>query len=270
MSSKQFSSDKFDLQLNLSDGQIKAHRKMELLPDGAWLFEDILEIKGSGAKTFVMCDAWLLEFLELESGEFSYVRSGENVRPNAKRFGAFYPPFTIIRACFKDVSGRWRGMASTVALPAEFATVPFIFDTDFAERPNSIAKLIEMLSASYNRQSVEMNPAPSLLSLKAKRLIDENYLIQPSIARVAARLGVTHEHLTRQFKRDFGMTPSAYLRNIRIADATFKLAKGEEIISVSQEVGYNDLSRFYKQFRKTTTKTPGYCQAPKKRIALKK
>jgi AraC-like DNA-binding protein len=122
-----------------------------------------------------------------------------------------------------------------------------------------------MLNASYNRQSIEISPAPSLLSLKAKRLIDENYLIQPSIARVAARLGVTHEHLTRQFKRDFSMTPSAYLHNMRISEATFRLSKGEEIIAVSQDVGYNDLSRFYKQFRKATTKTPGYCQIPKKR-----
>jgi AraC-like DNA-binding protein len=38
------------------------------------------------------------------------------------------------------------------------------------------------------------------------------------------------------------------------------LARGEEIISVSQEVGYNDLSRFYKQFRKTTKTSPGACQ----------
>jgi AraC-like DNA-binding protein len=100
-----------------------------------------------------------------------------------------------------------------------------------------------------------------LLSLKAKRLIDENYLSFPSIARVAGRLGVTHEHLSRQFKRDFEISPGAYLHQLRLADAPLRLARGEEIINVSQDVGYNDLSRFYKQFRKTTKTSPGVCQA---------
>ena len=127
--------------------------------------------------------------------------------------------------------------------------------------PASAAQAIEIMRAGRNRQTIEARPSASLLSVKAKRLIDENYLIFPSIARVAARLGVTHEHLTRQFKRDYGLTPSEYLRQIRIADAPLRLAKGEQIINVSYESGYNDLSRFYKQFRQTNETSPGACQA---------
>ena len=107
-----------------------------------------------------------------------------------------------------------------------------------------------MVRDSTNRQSIDSCPSASLLSVKAKRLIDENYLAYPSIARIAERLGVSHAHLSRQFKRDFGMSPSEYLRRLRVADAPLRLARGEEIINVSLEVGYNDLSRFYKQFRK--------------------
>ncbi len=121
-----------------------------------------------------------------------------------------------------------------------------------------------------NRQLIEMNPKPSLLSMKAKRLIDENYLVNTSIGRIAVRLRVTHEHLSRQFKRDFGMSPITYLHQLRLADAPLKLAKGEEIINVSQNVGYNDLSRFYRQFRKTTKTSPGVCQAMLKSRAKRK
>ncbi|MCA1638096.1 MAG: AraC family transcriptional regulator, partial [Acidobacteria bacterium] len=74
-----------------------------------------------------------------------------------------------------------------------------------------------------------------------------------------------HPHLTRQFNSDFGISPSAYCHQMRITDATFRLAKGEEIIDISQDVGYNDLSNFYKQFRKARAQTPGYCRAPNKR-----
>jgi AraC-like DNA-binding protein len=238
---------------------------MELSLSGAFLIEDVVEIKGAGAMTFVMCDAWLLELFELEAGQYFFMRGAESIRPQTKRFGTFYPPFSIMRVCFKDVVGQWKGIAATASLPAKLPAVPMIFETDFNTAPQSVEQVWEILGSSYNRRSIELNPTPSLLSIRAKRLLDEHHLIHPSIARLAARLRVTHAHLTRQFKRDFGLTPSAYSNQLRIAAATFRLARGEEIISISQDVGYNDLSRFYKQFRKNTTRTPGYCQTPKQR-----
>ncbi|MEW6731363.1 MAG: AraC family transcriptional regulator [Acidobacteriota bacterium] len=266
MSNKQSRSNRLDLQLNLNESTaIKSHRKMELLSSGTFLIEDIVEINGSGSRIFVMCNTWLIELFELEAGEFSFIKGKEYIRPSIKRFGIFYPPFAIMQIYVKDVKGHWTGMAATEPLPEKFMTIPMIFETDFKGTPKSVEQVKEILDSSYNRQSIEINPTPSLLSLKAKRLIDENYLIQPSIARIAARLDVTHAHLTRQFTRDFGLNPSAYCHQLRIADATFRLASGEEIIDVSQEVGYNDLSRFYKQFSKATRKPPGYCQASKKR-----
>jgi AraC-like DNA-binding protein len=57
------------------------------------------------------------------------------------------------------------------------------------------------------------------------------------------------------------MNPSSYLRQLRVADAPLRLAQGEEIINVSHDMGYNDLSRFYKQFRQTTETSPGACKA---------
>ena len=135
-----------------------------------------------------------------------------------------------------------------------------MFEPTYTELPTSVAQALEIVRLGENHQSVEFNPKPSLLSIKAKRLIDENYLSYPSIARVARRLGVTHEHVSRQFKRDFEISPSAYLHQLRLADAPLKLAKGEEIINVSQDIGYNDLSRFYKQFRKGTKTSPGVCR----------
>jgi len=262
MNDKQALSKKLDLQLK-GGADVQSRRRMEWSEGGAFLIEDVLEIKGAGAMTFVMCDRWLFELFELEAGEYYFMRGTECVRPKTRRFGTFYPPFSILRVCFRNVRGRWRGMASNARLPEQFMSVPILFETASAEAPQSIEQVEEILASSYNHRSIEVNPAPSLLTLKAKRLLDENYLIHPSIARISARLGVSHAHLARQYKRDFGLSPSAYCHQVRIADAMFRLAKGEEIIDISQEVGYNDLSRFYKQFRKAKTQTPGYCQARK-------
>jgi AraC-like DNA-binding protein len=170
----------------------------------------------------------------------------------------------MMRVYVEDIRGRSAGMAATTRLPEKFMAVPILFETVFTAPPKSVEQVEEILNSSYNRQSIELNPMPSLLSIQAKRIIDENYLARPSIAHIAARLGVTHAHLTRQFNSDFGLSPSAYCHQMRITDATFRLAKGEEIIDVSHDVGYNDLSNFYKQFRKAKAQTPGYCQVPKK------
>ncbi len=249
-----------DFQVDFDAGGSLARRKTELLPDGAYLFEDELEVVGALTATVITCAAWLLELNELRAGELFFISGKEYIRPKTRRFGVFYPPFSITQPSFKNVKGHLVGIAAIESLPAEFTASPAIFDTTFVGTPSGVAQVIEILKTGNNRQPIELNPRPSLLSLKAKKLIDESHLIYPSIARVASRLGVTHAHLSRQFKRDFDMSPSAYLRQLRVADAPLLLAKGEEIVNVSLDVGYNDLSRFYEQFRKTTKTSPGVCK----------
>lgn len=249
-----------DFHVEFADGGLLARRQTKFLPDGAYLFEDKLEVKGTLTARVITCAAWLLELYELKAGELFFISGEAHIHPHTKCFGVFYPPFTISQPCFKNARGRLVGVAATASLPAELMTVPVVFETSLTESPSSAAQVIEIVRAGESRQAIEMNPKPSLLSLKAKKLIDANYLAYPSIARVATRLNVTHEHLSRQFKRDFHLSPSNYLRQLRVADAPLRLARGEEIINVSQDVGYNDLSRFYKQFRKTTNTSPGACK----------
>jgi AraC-like DNA-binding protein len=248
----------FPLESDVSS--VLMRRQTNFLPDGAYLFEDRVEIKGVVTTKVITCAAWLLELYDLQSGEVSFVRGDARIRPQTKRFGVFYPPFTISQPYFNDAMGRLVGVAATMSLPTELTAIPVVFETNFTGQPSCAEQVIETVRSGQNRQSIEMNPHPSLLSIKAKKLIDASYLVYPAISRVAARLKVTHEHLSRQFKRDYALSPSDYLRQLRVADAPLRLARGEEIINVSQDVGYNDLSRFYKQFRQTMNTSPGVCK----------
>ncbi len=235
---------------------------MQILSDGSFRIRDTIAIDGEGVSPFAIGAGWLLEIIEMKSGEFYFLRDGEEVRPQTNRFGIFYPRFTIIRMCVNNLKATIVGIGAIRKLKG-LPHFPIIFETKFDEPFTSSVQVVEILHSGINPQSIEMNSGPSLLSIKAKRLIDQNYHVYPSIARIASRLKVTHEHLSRQFKRDFEMSPSAYLHRLRMAEATFKLWRGDQIIDVAGEVGYNDLGRFYKQFRKSTRTSPGICRTRK-------
>lgn len=247
-------------QLESDAGGVIARRKTNFLTDGAYLFEDELDVHGVFAAKLVTCNAWLVELYELNAGDVFLTCGTRKVRSSTKCFGILYPPFTISEPTVENSRGRLVGVAATESLPTDFPEVPTMFDSTCTGMPTGLAQVLESVRMGANHQSVEFNPNPSLLSIRTKNLIDENYLIYPSISRIARRLDVTHEHLSRQFKRDFKISPSAYLHRLRLADAPLKLARGEQIINVSQDIGYNDLSRFYKQFRKSTSTSPGVCQ----------
>lgn len=232
---------------------------MQLLEDGGYAIDDRIEIPGEGLDFFIFTSGWLLEIIDADEGDFYFISNGEDVRPEARRFGVFNPSFSITRSCIRAFKGCVRGVGAVghfEGLPKE----PFIFETGYTGKFHDSTQALEVLAHATNRRTIEVNTKPSLVTVKAKRLIDENYLAFPSISRIAGRLKISPEHLSRQFKRDLGLTPSQYLRKLRVADATFRLSQGEPIIDISHDVGYNDLSRFYKQFRKTTNTSPGACR----------
>lgn len=270
MKTKPLDSKKNRRRFELGKGGSIERRKTETLPDRTHLFEDKLDAKGFIETKIITCGGWLLELFKLEAGEIFFISAGKEIHPKTNSFGVFYSPFSFTRLCFRNAKGQVTGIAGSESLPAKFTGGAIMFETDFNGVPNGAADVERILNSGSNLQAVEINPLASLLSLKAKKLIDESYRVYPSIARIAARLKVSHEHLSRQFKQDFGMTPSAYLREIRVSDATFRLARGEEIINVSHDVGYNDLSRFYKQFRQTTNASPGVCQKQISQIIAEK
>jgi AraC-like DNA-binding protein len=232
---------------------------MKVLGDGGYAIRDEMKIDGEGVSVFVFGRGWLLEVVDLTHGDYCFYSDGEKVRPMGRRFGVFYPTFSMVRAHVRDVTGSVTGVGA-VRMLDKLPDRPVMFETDFRGEFSDVAQALAVLAEARNIRSIEINTRPSLISIKCKKLIDENYQVEPSIARIAARLEISHEHMTRQFKRDFGMSPSEYLHHVRVADATFRLQLGDEIIDVSGEVGYNDLSRFYKQFRKKTATSPGECR----------
>lgn len=183
--------------MNSVPEEIIARRETGFLPDGTYLFRDQLKIRGVVTTTIVTCKGWLLEMCQLRTGVLCFLSGKEEIRPSGKRFGVFYPPYALVRPRFENAKGRLLGLAGTAPLPAGFGTVPFVFEAGVRWEARSV---IEILEEGRNRQAIDANPRASSLSIKARKLIVEGYASDPSIGRIATRLGVSNEHLSRQFR----------------------------------------------------------------------
>ena len=251
----------YDLKMDFPDGAIiKSRRNLSMGKDGIERVEEDVDVEGSFSATWVMGPAWMFELISLREGQISLIRDGEMVHPRAKRFALLLSMFSITHIYCDNAKYHWRGFGGTTPLAESWMNRSVIFDMETGECPNDAQELAELLRENPDAQSIEKVSRPSELSLKAKLMLDRTYNIEPSISSIAQILGVSHPHLTRQFKKDYGMTPNNYCHQLRASDAMARLSSGERIIDVSLDVGYNDLGRFYKQFRKLTRYSPGSCQ----------
>ncbi len=78
---------------------------------------------------------------------------------------------------------------------------------------------------------------------RALTLLDDGH--HGALADLAATVGYAPHHFHRLFKRDTGVTPAAYARNVRARRAEHALATGGRITDAIYDAGYSGPSRFY-------------------------
>ena len=87
--------------------------------------------------------------------------------------------------------------------------------------------------------------------------IDAHLAEELSVRDLAASCYVSADHLTRLFKKKYGMTVSEYIQNKRITLAGELLSRGDQTISmVANTVGFGNYSYFTEQFKKHYGVTP--------------
>jgi AraC-like DNA-binding protein len=191
---------------------------------------------------------WLLEMIRTERGHTR---------------GFFWAPFAIIcdiPEIESILNGCFVGFSAPLQPPACWLVTSMMFDLGTVALARTPQGLIELIAEPRPYVSLE-NTVASTLSQKAKRLIAANFTTSFRIRDVARKIGVSHAHLTRQFKADFGLTPVDYQHRLRVSEAISRLSRGQEILETGYDVGFEDTSRFYKNFRKITGTSPGKCRS---------
>jgi PAS domain S-box-containing protein len=89
------------------------------------------------------------------------------------------------------------------------------------------------------------------------RHVEEHYPRSVSMAEMARLAGLSPTHFNRRFRQLLRMTPTAYLRAVRVQQArTLLVTTRKTLAEIAALTGFTDQSHFTKRFRKTTGLTP--------------
>ena len=79
-----------------------------------------------------------------------------------------------------------------------------------------------------------------------------------SVRDMALRAGVSEPYLYALFHKHLGVSPHQYLLNYRLRLARIRLAGSDDNIkTISEECGFENLESFYRAFRRTSGMPPG-------------
>lgn len=92
----------------------------------------------------------------------------------------------------------------------------------------------------------------------ALRYIESNYTTEViSLPHIAQLCGMSEPHLRKLFNAAFSVSPSIYIRNIRLNYAKELLRTGEySVTAVALMSGFNNVSYFTREFKKNTGVSP--------------
>jgi len=95
------------------------------------------------------------------------------------------------------------------------------------------------------------------LMARAKAYVEANYTLRPSFVAVAQGFDLSPFHFHRQFKKAHGVTVKQMVDARLMEDAKAKLKRGESLLDIALDLGFEQQSHFTTRFKQLVGVTPG-------------
>jgi AraC-like DNA-binding protein len=242
-----------------------AHRTVRV-ENGVLRIEQRLRISARTVAIDVSGPACVLAHVDVARGSVAY-RRGTTPIVAPRRFVVFLPPFAIVEAVLEQCTVTSVMYALRPGAPDVVPTEPVLFPVSDVDGASSMDEILALVTDGRDATAVGRTVDPSKLAAETKAIIDAEYGSPLGIGRIANRLRVSPAVLSRAFKSAHGLPPVSYRHQVRIVDALIRFARGEVPVEVFQDVGFDDLGRFYKVFRKLACAAPGVYRPARSRNA---
>ena len=131
-------------------------------------------------------------------------------------------------------------------------------------RPDAVTPLsvealaLELLATGSRRFSRrESVGAPPRWLERVRERLHDAFVDPPALSDLAVIAGVHPAHLTRAFRRQYGVSVGAYRRDVRLDWAARQLESDEPLAVIASSAGFADQSHFTRAFKRRFGRTPG-------------
>ena len=167
----------------------------------------------------------------------------------------------------KAKAGRTFYLADIAACLSELIAEFTRSDAPFFE--SNLDSLITSALVKLTRQGMteilEEIPSYDLNVSSVKNYIDTHFLQILSLEEVTYMLGYTYSHISKVFKKTYGLTPSAYLLAKKTDYACTLLKDGAKLDEIADILGYSTAFNFSRAFKNQTGLSPSAYRAQNKK-----
>lgn len=108
-----------------------------------------------------------------------------------------------------------------------------------------VFEVLQCLQAHTSGQSDQ----PNSYAARAKLYLETSYMYHITIQELAESLHIDRRYLTRLFHNSYGVSPQAYLMQLRLEHAHNFLQQGYGVTETAAMAGFSDLSNFSKRYK---------------------
>jgi len=126
----------------------------------------------------------------------------------------------------------------------------------FAERELLVSSFGRLFQRHGSDARIETAPRDSVRFERVRERMQADHARELHLEELAAEAGLTTFQLIALFKRTVGLTPHAYLTQVRLGAACRYLRHGRPLAGVASDVGFYDQSALTKHFKRCYGITP--------------
>ena len=126
-------------------------------------------------------------------------------------------------------------------------------DTD---KINAMRSLSETMLSEISKNVLLRFQVTSPYIKRIMKYMEDNYMAALSLEDLAKEVNLSPFHFTRLFKQEVGMSPHAYVTQLRVNRAQELILRGESLLGIAYELGFADQSHFSRTFLKLTGVSP--------------
>lgn len=196
------------------------------------------------------------------------IHTGQAAVAGGWTYRMLYPTAAIVQQAAAQVAGRPQ--------PIPFFGEPVVQDAMVAGLLRGLHRTLEHSADPLLRESLFLTAMAQLVVrhadapppvaaprrarasvASARRFLDQHHAEQPSLEQLAQHVGLSPFHLLRIFRQEVGITPHAYLTNVRVLHARQLLAAGIKPADVALRTGFADQSHLTRTFKRVVGVPPG-------------